>query len=40
VAIPFDLIQPDGSQKGRRVITADLTINGRRLGEVAEALID
>ncbi len=40
VAIPFDLIELEDAQKGRRVITADITINGRRLGEVAEALID
>jgi glyoxylase-like metal-dependent hydrolase (beta-lactamase superfamily II) len=40
VAIPFDLSGPDNVQKGRRVITADITINGRHLGEVAEALID
>lgn len=40
VAIPFDLIGAHGADKGSRAITADITINGRSLGEVAEALID
>jgi len=40
LAIPFDLLKSKGARDGRRVVTADITINGRRLGEVAEALID
>jgi hypothetical protein len=40
VGVPFDLARSVAAQKGRRVLTADITINGRRLGEVAEALVD
>jgi glyoxylase-like metal-dependent hydrolase (beta-lactamase superfamily II) len=40
VAVPFDLANSTAGLKGRRVLTADITVNGRRLGEVAEALID
>jgi glyoxylase-like metal-dependent hydrolase (beta-lactamase superfamily II) len=39
IAIPFELRAVHASP-GRRVITADITINGRRIGEYAEALID
>ncbi|MFC1607753.1 MBL fold metallo-hydrolase [Candidatus Latescibacterota bacterium] len=38
VAVPFELsITGDGN---RQIITADITINGRHLGEYAEAMID
>lgn len=44
VAVPFDIASTEtgtaGSRHGRHVITADITINGRRIGEYAEALID
>ncbi len=40
LAVPFDLTKSVGGQNGRRTVTADITINGRRLGEFAEALID
>jgi len=40
VAIPFELTREVESENQRMVITADLTINGQRLGEVTEALID
>jgi glyoxylase-like metal-dependent hydrolase (beta-lactamase superfamily II) len=40
VAIPFTLNKNDVPAGQRVVITADLTINGQRLGEVTEALID
>jgi glyoxylase-like metal-dependent hydrolase (beta-lactamase superfamily II) len=39
VAVPFRLRRVGGFD-GRTVITADVTFNGRRLGEVAEMLID
>jgi hypothetical protein len=38
-AIPFEL-RAAHTSPGRLVITADITINGRRIGEYAEALID
>jgi glyoxylase-like metal-dependent hydrolase (beta-lactamase superfamily II) len=38
-AMPFEL-RAGHSSPARRVITADITINGRRVGEYAEALID
>lgn len=38
VAVPFLLHRTGGS--GRRVAMADVTFNGRRLGEIAEFLID
>ncbi len=38
VAVPFRLRRTGGP--GRRVVTADITFNGRRLGEVTELLID
>lgn len=38
--IPFDLTKDAGADPGRRVVTADISINGRRIGEYAEALID
>jgi len=31
---------PDAARPGRQMITADVTINGRRIGEYAEAIID
>ena len=40
VAIPFELTRVGESENERMVITADLAINGQRLGEVTEALID
>jgi glyoxylase-like metal-dependent hydrolase (beta-lactamase superfamily II) len=39
LAVPFRLQRSSGS-KQRMVVTADITMNGRRLGEVAEMLID
>ncbi len=39
VSVPFRLRRV-GRSGGRNVVTADLTFNGRRLGEVAEMLID
>jgi glyoxylase-like metal-dependent hydrolase (beta-lactamase superfamily II) len=39
VAVPFELESVPGTS-GRQVITADITINGRRIGEYAEALVD
>jgi hypothetical protein len=35
-----DSSPPEAPNFGRRVITADITINGRRIGEYAEAIID
>jgi glyoxylase-like metal-dependent hydrolase (beta-lactamase superfamily II) len=40
VSVPFDLMKSAAAGKGRQVITADITINGRRIGEYAEAIID
>ena len=40
VAVPFVLKKTGGDKPAREIITADLTINGRRLGEYAEALVD
>ena len=40
VAIPFHLKKNSQGDTDRLVLTADLTINGRRLGEVTEALVD
>ena len=40
VAVPFDLVKSAAAGTERQVITADITINGRRIGEYAEALID
>ncbi len=47
VAVPFDVLRTPANETRsaasparRRVITADITINGRRVGEYAEALID
>ena len=40
VAIPFEFTSKKETIDQRIVITADLTINGQRLGEVTEALID
>jgi hypothetical protein len=37
VAVPFELRT---TTPGRKVVTADVTINGKRIGEYAEALID
>ena len=39
VAVPFVLKAEPGAQ-GRRVVTADIAINGCRLGEYAEGLVD
>jgi len=39
VAVPF-LLRKVGAKSGREMITADLTINGRRIGEYAEAMVD
>ena len=39
VAVPFRLRRAGGAGH-RMVVTADLTFNGRRLGEVTEMLID
>ncbi len=39
VAVPFVLTAAPG-MSGRQVITADITIDGRRIGEYAEALVD
>jgi glyoxylase-like metal-dependent hydrolase (beta-lactamase superfamily II) len=39
VAVPFRL-RRTGAASRRLVVTADLTINGRRLGEVTEMLVD
>jgi len=40
VAIPFTLLRQRSAPDRRFVITADLSMNGHRLGEVTEALID
>jgi glyoxylase-like metal-dependent hydrolase (beta-lactamase superfamily II) len=40
VAVPFELRRNGGLAKQRVVVTADLTINGQRIGEYAEALVD
>ncbi len=40
VAVPFILQRLEGAPGGREVLTADLTINGRRVGEYAECLVD
>ena len=42
IAVPFDIAREgtDSSAPRRQVVTADITINGRRIGECAEALID
>ncbi|MEA2062863.1 MAG: MBL fold metallo-hydrolase, partial [Gemmatimonadota bacterium] len=39
VAVPFVLKAAPGTS-GRQVLTADITIDGRRIGEYAEALVD
>jgi glyoxylase-like metal-dependent hydrolase (beta-lactamase superfamily II) len=39
VAVPFVLKAATGVS-GRKVVTADITINGRRIGEYAEMLVD
>jgi glyoxylase-like metal-dependent hydrolase (beta-lactamase superfamily II) len=39
-SIPFALRRTAVSNNGREVITADITVNGRHLGEYAEAIID
>jgi len=39
-SIPFALRRTDGSRIEREIITADVTINGRRVGEYAEAIVD
>jgi len=39
VAVPFRLRRVAGFGR-RTVVTADLTCNGRRLGEVTEMLVD
>jgi hypothetical protein len=38
-AVPFVLSRKPGAD-GRAVITADVTINGHRIGEYAEGLVD
>jgi glyoxylase-like metal-dependent hydrolase (beta-lactamase superfamily II) len=40
VAVPFVLRRNGGQEKQRKVVTADLVINGQRIGEYAEALVD
>ncbi len=40
VGVPFELQVSGVKAPGRRVITADVTINGHRIGEYAEALLD
>ncbi|MFH1069252.1 MAG: MBL fold metallo-hydrolase [Candidatus Glassbacteria bacterium] len=40
VAVPFVLKRKPGAGTGRSVLTADLTINGRRIGEYTEGLVD
>lgn len=39
VAVPF-LLKAQPGASGRRVLSADITINGRRIGEYAEGLVD
>jgi hypothetical protein len=39
VAVPFLITAGTGSA-GRQVLTADITINGHRIGEYAEGLVD
>jgi len=43
VAVPFEIAapaRPETAGPRRWVVTADITVNGRRLGEYAEALLD
>ncbi|HUU27397.1 MAG TPA: MBL fold metallo-hydrolase [archaeon] len=40
VAVPFSLRKTGSFLEGREVITADIRINGCRIGEYAEALVD
>jgi hypothetical protein len=40
VSIPFVIRRTADSRGKREIITADITINGKRLGEYAEAIID
>ena len=40
VSVPFTLKRTASGPGGRTVLTADVTINGRRIGEYAEALAD
>ena len=43
VAVPFEIAapaRPETAAPRRWVVTADITVNGRRLGEYAEALLD
>ncbi len=40
VAVPFILKKMPGRGLDRQVLTADVTINGRHLGEVTEAVVD
>jgi glyoxylase-like metal-dependent hydrolase (beta-lactamase superfamily II) len=40
VAVPFLLKSVGENKDAREVVTADITINGRRLGEYAEAIVD
>jgi hypothetical protein len=40
VSIPFEIRRAAGPQGGREIITADITLNDRRIGEYAEAIVD
>lgn len=40
VSIPFEIKKAAGQKGGREIITADITINDRRMGEYAEAIVD
>jgi len=40
VAVPFELTLTGAVGGERRLITADITVNGRRIGEYAEAIVD
>jgi glyoxylase-like metal-dependent hydrolase (beta-lactamase superfamily II) len=39
-SIPFEIRRAAGPQRGREIITADITLNDRRIGEYAEAIVD
>jgi len=38
--VPFSVSVPADAASGRHVITADITLAGRRWGQLAEALVD
>jgi glyoxylase-like metal-dependent hydrolase (beta-lactamase superfamily II) len=40
VSVPFILRRATGAKDAREIVTADITINGKRVGEFAEAIVD